>query len=84
MRLLKAVGGGLAGAVLGIVAFVLYEVAWVAMFLASQRNAGSGGIGAVSIGILPALPAALVGFILAFVWQMRRSRQRRTASAVRS
>jgi type II secretory pathway component PulF len=67
----------------GIVAAVAASVLWILLvfvlpilipFLMS-RNTGSGGIGAVSVGVLDSglvLAAALVGFAIGFFWEYRR------------
>lgn len=76
MIYVKAAAVGLAMAVLTAIAWVLFHVIWFVMPLASQSGSGSGGVGAVSVGLWPG-PAlsAVAGFALGSWWQVRRSRR---------
>lgn len=74
MKYLKAAAAGLLGAVLGIMLWVLVEVIYLALVLLPQlRGTGSGGIGAVSVGVVsPGLALAIVGGFAFGVWVYRR------------
>jgi hypothetical protein len=64
MRILRAVGVGvLSGVLVGIVYF------WIVAWMVSRRHPGPG---MVAIGGLPMLLAMIIGFVVAFVWMMRR------------
>ena len=65
---------GLVAAIVTIIAVVVATATWM---INVQIGAGSGGIGAVSVGIieLVLLPGALA-FALAFWWTMRRQRRK--------
>ena len=83
MTFVKAAAAGTAMALLAAIAWVLFAVAWVAAMIAMQRSAGgSGGVGAVSVGLWPG-PAlsAIAGFALGFWWQVRRARRAMRASS---
>jgi hypothetical protein len=71
---------GLAGAVVATVLVVAATLAWM---INVQIGEGSGGIGAVSLGIIEIvfLPAFL-GFALGFWLTVRRERRKRGRSAV--
>ena len=76
MKYVRAVGAGLVGAVLGVMVWILLQTIYIALILVPQlRSAGSGGIGAVSVGIASPglLLSAVTGFVLA-VWRHRRAR----------
>ena len=77
MRYLKALGAGLVGAVLGVMVWILAQTIYIALILVPQlRSAGSGGIGAVSVGIASPglLLSAAAGFVLAVLRYRRRAR----------
>ena len=70
---------GVAGAVLATVAVILTTVAWIFKDSVGQ---GSGGIGAVSAGVIEMVfSPALVGFVLGFWLNIRRERRKRSAGA---
>ena len=83
MTYVKAVVVGLVTAVLFVVGVACLELAFVVVRISAfnRSNAGSGGIGAVSVGILdPVSLAALVsGFVLGFWWTVRRGKGLRVA-----
>jgi hypothetical protein len=82
MTYLKSVAVGFAAAMLAVAAWILGQVAVVVAMLASQFPAGSGGIGAVSVGLGPwPLILAAGAFVLGFRWQWRRGRRRQRAGA---
>jgi hypothetical protein len=73
----------LKAAAVGIVSALVLAILWTlaatltplsAMLLSSLRS-GSGGLGAVSVGLGSTLVAAVVGFVLGFGWWIRRSRR---------
>ena len=77
MVYLKSIAVGLAAAVLAVAAWILGQVAVVVAMIASQFSAGSGGVGAVSMGLGPwPLVFAAVAFALGFRWQWRRGWRR--------
>ena len=68
-------------------AFFAYSVALEIFFpillpmaLAWRESSGSAGIGAVSVGLVWFLPAAVLGFIVGFVLVFRRARRRPLAA----
>jgi uncharacterized membrane protein len=69
---LKSVGMGLLGAVVAVIGYVLILALFVAVSLAWQARSGSGGIGAVSSGLGGPMIAAVAGFVVGFVWRVRR------------
>ena len=77
---IKSVLVGLAVAILAMVLVPIAVLAWLHFVII---GAGSGGIGAVSVGIIDMvfLPA-IVGFALGFWWTMRRERRKRRLSGV--
>jgi len=72
-------------ALIGLLAGVAAAVLWAAAVLftplfflmAEIRSTGSGGLGAVSLGLGSVLPAFVLGFVLAFWLSVRRARRRR-------
>ena len=82
------VKAALAGLLAAIVAPILWILVRVGLVLVVSRTElarqpqGSGGIGAVSVGLaeLEVLLPMLVGFALAFIVVMRRSRRERANS----
>ncbi len=63
---------------LGLVAYIVCMTIWSARAHISVGE-GSGGVGAVSLGLFEALfPWGLIAFALAFWWQWRRTRRRTT------
>jgi hypothetical protein len=71
-------------AVAGVVAALLAAVLWilasfvlpiVLILLRQYTSAGSGGVGAVSIGSGSITLAALAGFAVGFFWMLRRARR---------
>jgi hypothetical protein len=77
--LLVGLIGALVATVLWIVVPIFVSVVWSTRSSSFVTN-GSGGIGAVSSGILvptgfSILLAALVGFTIAAMWYLRRSRR---------
>ena len=70
---IKSALAGLVAATLAVMAIVMATAAWMVNV---QIGAGSGGIGAVSFGVieLVLLPAA-VGFAMGFWWMLRRQRR---------
>ena len=77
MRVVKAIGVGLAAAVLSVLLYAVVEIAVIALSLwwAQRTSTGGGGFGAVSAGMEVFLPAAVVGFAAGFWWQYRRARR---------
>ena len=75
MVVLKSLAVGLAAVVAYIVALVAYfllELWW------QSRQAGSGGIGAVAVGLgTPQFFVGLAIFAVAFWWEWRRATSRR-------
>ena len=72
---IRSVLVGVAGAVLATVAVILATVAW--MFNASVGE-GSGGIGAVSAGVIEMVfSPAVIGFVFGFWLNIRRERRKR-------
>jgi hypothetical protein len=71
---LKSIFAGVAAALLTLVAIVIATTTWV---VSISRGAGSGGIGAVSTGVieLVVLPVVLA-FAVGFLWMFRRQRRR--------
>lgn len=71
MRYLKATAVGLLAALLFVLATVVLPVVWA--IWQSTRDTASGGIGAVSVGLgdTSILAAAIVGFLVGFVWTVR-------------
>jgi hypothetical protein len=65
---------GLLAAIVAVVVSVLATTTWL---ISMTAGSGSGGIGAVSVGIIELvfLPAVLA-FALAFRWMLRRQRRR--------
>jgi hypothetical protein len=75
MRYVQSAIAGVAGAVVGMIAGVLLEASIAVITIAwRSRGTGSGGIGVVSSSIPSAIIAigAVVGFVLAFLWMLRR------------
>ena len=73
MNTLKNVLAGFAGAILAILVVALATCAWQV-----DVGEGSGGIGAVSLGLAElVLEAGPIGFVLGFWWRARRQRYRR-------
>lgn len=71
-------------AVAGVVAALAAAVLWilvsfvlpiVLILLLRFTSAGSGGIGAVSLGSGSITLAALTGFVVGFFWMLRRGRR---------
>jgi hypothetical protein len=78
MTYLKSIAAGIAGAIIAVVLAVIIEVAYSATTFAWTQASGSGGIGAVSMGISPwTLLAAIAGFAVAFTWERRRAEKQR-------
>lgn len=77
---IKSVLVGLAAAILAIVVVPIAMIAWMTNV---HFGEGSGGIGAVSAGIIEMvfLPA-IIGFALGFWWSIRRQRRKRRLSGV--
>jgi type II secretory pathway component PulF len=76
MMYLKSILVGIVGAVAASMLWILtvFVVPLLIQFSMS-RDTGSGGIGAVSVGVLDSglvLAAALVGFAIGFFWEHRR------------
>ena len=71
---LKSILAGLAAALVTVIALVLASTVW---FVSITRGAGSGGIGAVSMGVfeLVVLPVVLA-FALGFLCMFRRHKRR--------
>ena len=68
-----SIGAGLLGSVIGVFGWIVIQILPLAITLASLRRSGSGGIGAVSVGLWPGPAiAAVVGFVLGFWWHRRR------------
>jgi len=66
------------GIAVGLLAAVLWVLGWLflPLYVESVR-AGSGGIGAVSVGSGSALLVAFIGFVIGFCWTIRIARRRR-------
>lgn len=82
MIFLKSLAAGLAAVAIAAIVWSLAAVAAGFLRIATLMHTGSGGLGAISIE-LPEL--MLIGaFIVGFIWQFRRSRQRsrKTAGSV--
>ena len=77
---IKSVLVGFAVAILAIVLVPIAVFAWIHVAIIGE---GTGGIGAVSMGIIEMvfLPA-IAGFALGFWWTMRRERRNRRLSGV--
>ena len=71
MRLLKAFGAGVVGAVLAVLVFVLVEAAAFAWMVAREQGGGSGGIGFVSVNLNWVFLAAVFGFAVGVWWKLR-------------
>jgi hypothetical protein len=69
MVLLKSVTAGAFAAITVVIAIVLFEIVSV---LGRMRGSGSGGIGAVSSGLVPELIVVAAAFVAGFCWQFRR------------
>ena len=79
MIYLKSVAAGLAGAlgavVLSLLLIWISTDAWLRFQMWRQQRQGSGGLGAVSVGVSDAVVIliALVGFAAGFWWEYRRA-----------
>lgn len=69
MLILKSVAAGVAAASLTL---ALLVALWLLPLLWRFRSTGSGGIGAVSAGLLGPMALAALAFVAGFVWMFRR------------
>jgi hypothetical protein len=79
MIVLKSLIAGVVAAVAAAVLYVAGSVAWLIAQGLWRSRAGSGGIGAVSVGFadVPVLAIVLAGFAAGFIWQFRRASRAR-------
>ena len=70
---MKSILTGVITALLTVVAIVLATTVW---FISISRGSGSGGIGAVSVGVAELLLLPLLAFALGFFWMFRRQQRR--------
>ena len=71
----------LKAALIGLLTAIVAAIAWSVIslslaFHSAISQTGSGGLGAVSIGVSESMPAAVLGFVLGFMASVRRSRKR--------
>ena len=79
MTYLKSIAAGIAGALVAVLIAIAAEVAYSATTFAREvSGSGSGGFGAVSVGLSPwTLLAAIAGFGIGFTWERRRAERQR-------
>jgi hypothetical protein len=77
MRYLRAVVVGIAAAFLAAVMWLFAALiipVFLTMVISGVSASGSGGIGAVSVGVGDStFVAAMVGFLVGFVWSIRKT-----------
>jgi len=74
MRYLKALGSGLAAAVVAVMLYVLVRLLYAAVVLVQQSSQDFGGGTVIMLTPFPAGLLALVAFIAGCWWQLRRVR----------